>query len=147
MTCLNLRETFGSKFKYDWDPAYHAELGSNSRMVEAPWLMRIPCRNGHIFPWGDQLLAAYCMAGSRKRRALTQLSCVEAVQVGELEAVVIFDVAHFESVAEVMQPRLRRKYSPEQREVMAQRLKPYRFTAVGRPNSAPGSTNATPGDV
>lgn len=133
--CINLRETFGSKFKYDW--AYHAALGSNSRMLEAKWLTIIPCKFGKIFPWGDQLLAAYCTAGSRKRRELAQLSCVEAVQVGENEVVVTFDVADFETVAAVMQPRLRRQYSPERREAMTQHLKRYRVPRRRTPEFDP----------
>ena len=60
--CVDLKLTFGTRYRYERDPAYEAEW-SEYRRIEAPWLARISCRHGWIFPWGDKQLGAYCDAG------------------------------------------------------------------------------------
>ena len=72
--CVDLRKTFGDRYRYEWDPAYEVER-PEYRSIEAPWLTRIPCRHGRIFPWGDRQLAAYCAAGAVKRKELEALPC------------------------------------------------------------------------
>ena len=119
--CVDLRATF-PEFKFEWDPAYHAE-DAKRRNVEAPWLTRISCRHGFIFPWGDQMLAAYCSAGAVKRRQLTSLDCVTVAQGSAgADVVVIFDVADLDQVADVMGARKKRRYSRQARAAKAEQL-------------------------
>ena len=139
--CVDLRQTFAGRFKFAWDEAYYAER-PEFRRVEAAWLTTIPCKFGKIFPWGDRLLAAYC-PGTIKRCELERLPCVEIVQGGTPapEVVVTFDVADFDTVAAVMQPRRRRHLSPEQRLA----LRPYQFRPKSRVVSVrPGTQEPRP---
>lgn len=106
-------------------PVLFAEL-SEYRTVDGAWLTIIPCRFGHIDPQGDRMLAAY--SGSRlKRKELAALDCVELYVEGDHELTVIFDVADFDRVAAVLEPKRRRRLSPEQRAACAERLKAYHF--------------------
>ena len=129
--CVDLRKTFGDRYRYEWDPAYEVER-PEYRRIEAPWLTRIPCRHGRIFPWGDRQLAAYCAAGAVERRQLEDLACVDVEQAGGGEVVVVFDVAHIDAVAEVLKPKMRRKCSPETRAALAVHLDRVRPARKGR---------------
>jgi hypothetical protein len=122
--CLDLRATFGRRFRYVWDESYAAER-SDFRRVEAAWLTVIPCRFGRIFSWGGRQLAAYCTAGASTRRRLAGLSGTTVVQgaiLGCPEIVVTFDVEMIERVAAVMQAKRPRRLSDEQRAVCVARL-------------------------
>jgi hypothetical protein len=105
--CVDLRATFGRRFRYAWDASYAAER-SDFRAVEAPWLTVIPCRFGRIVPWGGRRLAAYCRAGAMKRRELEALPGMTIVQGGGpgcREVVVTFDVDLIDQVAAVLQAK------------------------------------------
>ena len=49
--CVNLAKRFGDFYRIDFDPAHKSR-----RRNPDPWYMLIPCRRGHIYPHGDQLL-------------------------------------------------------------------------------------------
>ncbi len=139
--CVDLRAMLGDRFRCEFEESYYAEL-PEYRSVEACWLTIIPCRYGHISPQGERTLAAY--SGSRlKRLELAALDCVELYVEGDHELTVIFDVADFDRVAAVMEPRRRRRLSPEQRAACAERLKAYHFqpgvTARQAPSGALGT--------
>ena len=48
-TCINLKERFGADYRI------HREEGAT---IGDPWGLLIPCRYGHIYPWGGDRLAA-----------------------------------------------------------------------------------------
>ncbi len=81
--CVDLKATFGTRYRYEWDEAYSAER-PEYRAVEAPWLTIIPCKFGRIFPWGGRTLAAYCDAGGMKCRELQNLPGVAVGQGGDV---------------------------------------------------------------
>ena len=124
MTCINLQQHFGDRFKITWDEAYYAEHGKHGR-TQDPWLMVLPCVNGEIYPFGGKRLAAYCLR--RTRQKLAALSCCEIVQWGDNEATLTFDIGDFDEVAKVMLPRKRRRFTEEQKRLMSERLKDYQF--------------------
>ena len=121
--CVDLKLTFGNRYRYERDPAYEAER-PEWRKVEAAWLTYIPCKFGRIHPYGDRLLAAYSNAGAVKRRQLEGLACVETVLGGEgsAEVIVTFDVADMDQVADVLKVRRPRVYSPAERAKRRTRL-------------------------
>ena len=149
--CVDLKATFGHRYRVERDESYGAE-SPERRKVEAAWLTVIPCRFGQIFPWGGQRLAAYSSAGAVKRRQLEQLGCVQVAQGGGAgcpEVIVTFDLADFDAVAAVLQPRKRRQYSPEARAVLVARLarvrpskNPVEIPYERATCSTPGATNA-----
>jgi hypothetical protein len=126
-TCINLRERFGDRYRVTFEESYQAE--TIDKHAEAPWLMVIPCEHGEIFPHGRDKLAAYT-SGPQIRKRLMSLACCQVHQLGDSEVTVLFDVADFYRVAEIMKPRKKRKAPPMSEE--RKRL----FAALGRQNLA-----------
>lgn len=98
--CIDLRATFGRRFRYAWDDAYEAER-PEFRKVEAPWLTQIPGRFGHVFPWGGRVLAAYT-SSRYKMHDLLALPGVTGRVVGDREAIVTFDVDLIDQIDTVL---------------------------------------------
>jgi hypothetical protein len=55
--CIDLAEQFGQRYRVEYEESYFAQYGPRAR-VDDPWLKIIPCRAGHICPWGGSQLAA-----------------------------------------------------------------------------------------
>jgi hypothetical protein len=89
------------------EPAYFAQHGPRAR-VNDPWLKIIPCRAGHICPWGGSTLAAVTDKAGPTARKLAALPGATLWQDGSDGATVLFDVAEFPRVAQIMHPRRRR---------------------------------------
>ncbi len=49
--CINLKKRYGDQYKIDWEECRQG-------LEQDPWMMQIPCKYGHICPWGDDDLAA-----------------------------------------------------------------------------------------
>jgi len=76
----------------------------------------IPCRFGHIYPHGDDMLAASVDGHPNVAGVLRRLSCCLIHQDGDDgELTAVFDVADFDRVAQVMKPRRRRRLSEARR--------------------------------
>lgn len=116
MDCTNLKERFGRRYRVEYEESYYAEHGDGAR-VEDPWLMIVPCRYGHVFPWGGSTLAASVDGYPKVAGRLRRLRCCRVVQDGDFgELTATFDVAEFPKVAKVMRPRRRRQISQQERE-------------------------------
>jgi len=122
--CVNLRERFGDRYKIDVDESYYAER-PEFRKTEEPWLLVLLCQHGHICPWGGSTLAACTDKAGPIANQLKALTFVTVAQDGDDGVNVVFDVEHFDQVAEIMKPRRRRRLSPEQRQNAAERLREY----------------------
>ena len=134
--CIDLKARFGRRYRVEYEESYYAEHGAGAR-VDDPWLMVIPCENGHICPWGGSTLAACTKAAGSVASRLKALSFTTVAQDGSDGANVLFDVEHFDVVAKIMKPRRRRRLSPEARHAAGERLAKWRFRqAVQTPDSA-----------
>jgi len=120
--CVNLKERFGKRFKVRREESYEAE-NPKYRAEEEAWLQIIPCVGGEIYPHGGDTLAAYLRPGPRAE-SLKRLRCVRVKTLGSDGVTVLFDVADFDQVAGIMQPRKRAQpqLSPEQREAKRQAM-------------------------
>ncbi len=56
MECIDLKERF-PQYRVEHEESYFAQYGPNARTHD-PWYTILLCRNGHICPWGGDLLAA-----------------------------------------------------------------------------------------
>jgi hypothetical protein len=124
MTCINLKERFGDRFKVVYEESYYADRGENAR-AEDPWYMILLCQNGHISPWDDKRLAACTSRPGSVAKRLKALPFAETVQDGDDGANVAFPVEHFAEVAEIMRPRKRKRLSEEQRQQATERPRKY----------------------
>jgi hypothetical protein len=97
--CINLRERFGH-YRIEYDPAHHGRS-------DDPWLQIIPCRYGHIYPYGGDKLG---VATSRKiGLQLARLPGVEVWQDGDDGINLVFPHDLLPDVAKIVKPRRKRK--------------------------------------
>jgi len=115
-SCINLEERFGRQYRVTYEESYWVEHGPDARVCD-PWLMILPCRHGHIYPYGGDTLAASVDGFPKVAGRLRKLACVRVAQDGDFgELTVTFDVADFSTVATIMRPRRRRQVSAQERE-------------------------------
>ena len=105
MKPIDLEVEFGRRWRIELDEA------ANGRWKD-PWLFTIPCRNGHLYPAGPDLIGA---ATNRAGAIVRKLRAIPGVVVeadGTDGANVVFTRAALRHVARVMKPRSCRKLSP-----------------------------------
>ena len=135
-TCLNLRTTYGDKYRIEYEPSYHAEYGDNAR-VDDPWLQIIPCQHGHIGPFCSHRLFASTDRSGSIAKALRALPCVEVWQDGSDGLSVMFYPADAKQVFAVMKPRRKRQLSPEHLAKLTAASAAYRFQPASHGSKAP----------
>lgn len=124
--CIDLAERFGRRYRIECEESYFAQYGPRAR-VNDPWLKIIPCRLGHICPWGGSKLAAVTNKPGPTARKLAALPGAILWQDGSDGATVLFDVRDFGAVAQIMHPRRCRRLRPEQRTKLIDAGANYRF--------------------
>ena len=100
MECIDLKRTFGDRFKVAYEESYHAEYGPNAHREDA-WLMILLCQHGHISPWGRRQLAACTDKAGPIAKRLRELPFVDrnASQDGSEGINAVFDVTTGETPA------------------------------------------------
>lgn len=122
MEPIDVSRLYGDQFKIDRDEAAGHEV--NGR--RDPWLYLIPCRYGHIGPHSDRLLSVYCHSARLVPR-LMALPGIVPKQVGETEAILAFPPELFDPVAQIVQPRRRRRLSESHRRILQEAGRGHRF--------------------
>ena len=118
---VDLRERFGGTYRIEHDPAAIHEPGGRKN----PWYFTIPCRNGHIYPHSDRLLALWWESSVR-----LDVKC-PALRLhldGDDEKVYLFAPKDFADVAQVAHPKRRRRLTASQRQKAIQRLRAFQFS-------------------
>ena len=120
--CVNLRAQFGKWYRVTYEDSYHQER-AEFRSEEEPWLQIIPCRLGHIFPWGGHWLGA-SLDGHRKiATRMKKKKFLEVVQQGDDDGTTFrFHMDDFARVAKIMRPHRRPRLSNAEREARRQRM-------------------------
>lgn len=125
MNPIDLEVEFGRRWRIELDEA------AGGRRKD-PWLFTIPCRNGHLFPAGPDLIGA---ATNRPGAIVRKLRAIPGVVVeadGTDGANVVFSRAAIRYVARVMKPRSCRKLTPAHAAALAR----------GRASKKPPSSGA-----
>ncbi len=122
---INLRKQFGDGFRIERDPAYFAEYGPRATVDDA-WLQVIPCRLGHIFPYGYGLLAASSNSRGPVANKLAGVAGATVIQDGDDGLTIAFPVSSFRTVAKIIHPRSRHIPTDAQRQALAKGAK-HRF--------------------
>ena len=120
MKPVNLKEQFGDAYRIEHDPAALCEPGGRKN----PWYFTIPCRNGHIYPHSDTLLALWWESRVHLDK---QCPALALYQDGDDEKVYLFAPEDFDEVAKVVHPKRRRRLTPSQRLKAIQRLRAFQF--------------------
>jgi hypothetical protein len=119
---FDLKKLYGDVYKITLDESITA---SKKKRANRPWLQQIPCKYGHIYIAGRNLLGAHA-AGRLVAGRLATLPGVTVRQRGDAEVNVVFPREVFPAVAALLQARKRRKVSPEQARAGAERLAAHR---------------------
>lgn len=119
-TCIDLKATFGSRYRITADE-------SATPRNSDPWLWRIPCRYGVVWPWGGDRLAVSVDFHRAIARQVRALPGVVMEQGGDDEFTFSFPMELFDAVAALVRPHRRPQYTEEQLEAARQRLAAYAF--------------------
>ena len=141
MDCVNLKERFGRKYRVTYEESHYAQYGPRAQ-TDDPWLQIIPCRRGHIFPHGDNILAASTNNRGPTAHKLAALDFTTISQDADDGVTLLFPVEKFPEVAKLMHPKRRRQLTEKQRLAAAERLAKYAFTPA-RQNSSEGQTGVS----
>lgn len=144
-TCIDLAELFGKRFRAKYEPSYAAQNGPTARTND-PWLKTIPCRAGHICPWGGSALAAITDKAGPIAHKLALLPGVTVWMDGSDGVTVLFDAACFDEVAKLMKPRRRRRLGPDQLGRLAKAGAKHQFKH-GVQNAGKGQIRVATGSV
>ena len=129
MNCINLKDHFGDRHPVRYEESYFADRGDGAR-AEDPWLMIIPCRHGHLYPHGGDLLAVSTNGKGPITTKIRELACTTVVQDSDEGVNATFHVDDFDQVAEVMKPHRRRQWTNEQKQAVSDRLAGFQFQPV-----------------
>jgi len=102
---IDLQAEFGRRWRIDLDPAAAGRR-------KDPWLFTVPCRNGHLYPAGGDLIGAATNRSGAIVRRLREIPGAVVVADGTDGANVHFPVAVVRYVARVMKPRSCRQLTP-----------------------------------
>lgn len=145
-TCINLRKRFGRDYKIEYETPLEGKATAEIR--SDPWMQRIPCRFGHIYPHGGNVLAVFIDGHPNVAAGVRRLACCRVKTVGDFgELTALFDVADFDQVAQIVQPRRRRRLNltPEQRVEIGRRLRGAQHAAQVVLQSHPTGQGSLPG--
>lgn len=139
MECIDLQDLFGEQYRIE------SELGK--QRITDPWDAILLCKYGHIYPHGGNLLAVATNKRGPLANRLASLRCVTVTQDGDDGINAVFELEDFDTVAEIIQPRRRRRLTNEQRAASVERLRQFQFSAASdAPNSRPGTQRTLFGD-
>jgi hypothetical protein len=123
---INLKKVFTS-YRINYDPAALSRAERHS-----PWSYQIPCVNGTIWPYSDQLLAVDVDGHPHVARKLEQLD-LDMLVNGEHEKTFLFPLEQAEQVLEIVKPRRRRRLSNEYKMQLTDRLRNAHRKGQNRP--------------
>ena len=120
LTCVDLWRTFGNEYKIVTDPAY--DPTGIRRVNVDPWYFTIPCKFGTIWENGGDTLAVDIDYHDQIANKVRAIPGVTVKCDGDREKTFLFPLSLFARVARLVQPRRRRRMTPEQRAEAAKRL-------------------------
>ena len=148
MIPVNLKDLFGDRYRVGLDDSTQHEPGAR----KDPWHYVIPCRNGSISPFSDELLAFHCTARGIRTRLHRHHPEIDVRNWSDDgEAIFLFRPDQFDLMTKYAKPRRKRRLSPEHRQKLVKAgslaLKSYRKSNSNRDQMASDSTNGTPAHI
>ena len=122
--CPDLKALDGDRYLIRTDEGYFAETGSSMNCNTDPWLWQIPCRYGHIYPWGPDLLAAVFEGRRRVSMRLVHRG-FPLLQDGDDGQTVGFHPDQFDEVAAEIRPHKKPQFTEEQKQRFRENLGEY----------------------
>jgi hypothetical protein len=119
MTCINLFDVFGNKYKVTID-----RDSAEGPRDKDPWLQQIRCHYGLIYPHSATYLAIRLDHHPVIAMRLARLG-FGLIQDGDDEKVLIFTPDRFQELADIVQPHRRPQFTERQIAEATQRLAPW----------------------
>ncbi len=127
---IDLKKGFGQKYRIFMDEAWYEETAESypDKIKHRPWYYEIRGKYGTIYFYGTDKLAVRITANRIKSRIKTHYwNILRLYLEAEDESVFLFSPENFEIVAGLIQARRKRQITNEQRQVIIERTKKYRF--------------------
>ena len=105
LTCINLLERFGERYRIGFDEAAESKTD--------PWEMTVPCRSGTIYPHGGEILALELNNHPKIAKQVRAIPGIVLHQDGDDEETFLFPVSLFDQVAALVEPKKVRKLGEE----------------------------------
>ena len=121
VSCVDLKEKFGDKYRITKDESHGAEYGKNA-WTHDRWLLQIRCRVGHLYPHGASTLAVSLDGHPVIAKRLARMKCCRVHQSGDDGTTLLFDLADFQQVAEIVKPHRLPRLSESQRADQRERM-------------------------
>ncbi len=144
MNCLDLEAAFGAHYRIGHEPVSAGKPGKNVR-VRDPWLQVIRCQHGHIYVHGTDTLGVATNRRGATCKKLAALPGLVVVQDGTDGINAVFPIELLPKVAEIVRPKRRRQFTPEQQAANAARLAKYQFRPAAHDDSGAKSRDPAAG--
>lgn len=119
----DLKSMFGKRYRVRYEEPASAHC-------QDVWYQIILCRYGHIYQYGEGVLAYSSDRRGAMVNTLAAQHYAEVVQDGDDGMNVTFPLSEFDKVADIVRPRKRRTMSPERRAQVAEQLRQWQIGKV-----------------
>jgi len=121
--CVNLKAwAEANRYRYRLEESYKAESNMHIK-GDGRWYAEVLCRSGFIYSYGGTDLLAYAKPGRAVKELSTLWPEVTPHQTDGKARVFKFPIRQLNAVAKIMSIKRRRTISPEQADILRERLK------------------------
>jgi site-specific DNA-adenine methylase len=127
---IDLNKLYGKKYRMFMDEAWYIETAESNpdKMKDRHWYYEIRGKYGKIYLYGVDKLAVMITANRIKSRIKTEYKDILSLYLeAEDESIFLFDPEYFEVVAKIIKAKKKRQITDEQRYLIIERTKKYRF--------------------
>lgn len=127
---IDLKKRFGQKYRIFMDEAWYVETAESypDKIKHRLWYYEIRGKYGTIYLYGTNKLAVRITANRIKSRIMTDYRNILSMYLeAEDESIFLFSPVNFEIVAGLIKARRKRQITNEQRQLIIERTKNYRF--------------------
>jgi len=127
---IDLKKRFGQKYRIFMDEAWYVETAESfpDKIKHRPWYYETRGKYGTIYLYGTNKLAVRITANRIKSRIKTDYRNILSLYLeAEDESIFLFSPVNFEIVAGLIKARRKRQITNEQRQLIIERTKNYRF--------------------
>ena len=127
---IDLKKRFGQKYRIFMDEAWYVETAESfpDKIKHRPWYYEIRGKYGTIYLYGTNQLAVRITANRIKSRIKTDYRNILSLYLeAEDESIFLFSPVNFEIVAGLIKARRKRQITNEQRQLIIERTRNYRF--------------------
>ncbi len=127
---VDLKKQYGKKYRIFMDEAWDAEDSHSNpdKVKDKPWYYEIRGKYGTVYLYGTNKLAVRITGNRIKNRIKAEYADILSLYLeAEDESIFLFSPDNFEIVAKLIKAKRKRQITEEQRKLIIERTKEYRF--------------------